>query len=341
MSTKHLNSFSTLCIPDANRVIRTTGKQFRNIWWKLTVSDCCGVTEVLAHGLESVQRFIVPAFVENYVGNTYSRTENENVAASRMIFHTLQFIAHILLVCIGLEEHYIVVYASFLCVKINHVNLTTKGGCDYWLLVDTEIATCDRGCTFFINHNRLVSISEVPNRDLSVSSAGGCLSHGVVNDSWIYLTLVEAQIRGDLAWVDIPELGRAINGSWDKTFTISQVVQAPNTIWMTIKSLDTSMWVSIPDLDGIIVGSTGISWTANRVSCKGIYWIRMLTILRNWAHLFYCEVLCSSLHERCFSISSEVYHYVCIYIYVCFCLFVYKFKCAIWRKIYQITTLTI
>ena len=95
------------------------------------MSDCCGVTEVLTDSLKSVKRFLMPAFVLNYVGNTHSRTENENVAAIRVILHALQFVAHILLFRIRLKEHYFVVYASLLCIKINHIYSTTKGRSDH------------------------------------------------------------------------------------------------------------------------------------------------------------------------------------------------------------------
>ena len=57
----------------------------RDIWRELTVPDSFTMTEIFTNSLQSVKRFIVPAFVQDDIRDTDARTEDEDVASCWMV----------------------------------------------------------------------------------------------------------------------------------------------------------------------------------------------------------------------------------------------------------------
>lgn len=68
------------------------------------MSDGGFVTEVARDGLQSLERLLVPALIQNHVRNANSRTEDEDIALRRMIANALNSIAIILDLEFGRED---------------------------------------------------------------------------------------------------------------------------------------------------------------------------------------------------------------------------------------------
>lgn len=151
------------------------------------------MAEVFVDRLQAVEGLIVPSFVKDYVGDGHSRTENEDIATTRMVLDSLQVVAHCLLVFLWLEEHYIVVYAALLIRQFDDVDLATEGRRDNGLRVRTEVTTCDRCSAFLINEDWLSNVPKIPDCDLAVGTDRARHSHRLVNSGIVHLALVEAK----------------------------------------------------------------------------------------------------------------------------------------------------
>lgn len=97
MTTQNFHGLLTLAIPNAHGTISTAGEQLGNIWRELTVSHCGFVSVVLANSLKSMQRLLVPSFVQNNVGDADAGTEHEVVATTGVVLYTAYVVTHVLI----------------------------------------------------------------------------------------------------------------------------------------------------------------------------------------------------------------------------------------------------
>ena len=81
----------------------------------------------LLDGLQSVERLIMPALIQDDIWDSDSGTQNEDIASLRMVLDTCQVVAHLLFFSLRLKEHDIVVNSLLTRLQVNHIDFAAEG----------------------------------------------------------------------------------------------------------------------------------------------------------------------------------------------------------------------